>query len=103
MKPITKLSASAAARRLDQLPGGQRAIVSEVIMPDGDLHRLMAMGVCRGRRVEVVQHGNPLIISVLGARIGLSARLANHIIVQPCAASPEVTAPAVLARETVLA
>jgi Fe2+ transport system protein FeoA len=44
----------------------------------------MAMGLCSGRRIEVVRQGNPLILRLLGARIGVSARLARHIIVERC-------------------
>jgi Fe2+ transport system protein FeoA len=98
----TRTAFSETVRRLDQVRGGERAIVREVTPLDGDLQRLMAMGVCRGRRVEVIQQGNPLIIGVLGARIGVSARLASRIMVQPCVES-RTAAPASLAAEPVLA
>lgn len=44
--------------------------------------RLMAMGLCVGRQIEVVRQGNPLIVRLLGARVGLSGRLAHQIIVE---------------------
>ena len=53
--------------------------------PDSDLERLMAMGVCGGRTIELVQRGDPLILKVYGTRVGVSARLADHILVTPCA------------------
>jgi hypothetical protein len=34
--------------------------------------------------VEIVLPGDPLILRVFGSRIGLSARLARHVIVRPC-------------------
>lgn len=71
--------------RLDQLPSGSRAVVCDLHAPDDDLHRLMAMGVCLGREIQMVQIGNPLIIAVHGSRIGLSARLASRISVRPVA------------------
>ena len=69
-------------QRLDQLPTGSRAIVRHIESSGDALHRLMAMGLCIGREVEVVRHGNPLIIRFLGARVGVSARLAQHILME---------------------
>ena len=68
--------------RLDQLPSGSLALVQRIESADSAMHRLMAMGLCVGRYVQVVRHGNPLIIRLLGARIGLSGRVAQHIIVE---------------------
>jgi len=69
---------------LHQLKPHQCAVVQEVEAPDSDLERLMAMGVCGGRTVELVQLGDPLILKVYGTRVGLSARLAAKIRVSPC-------------------
>jgi hypothetical protein len=41
----------------------------------------MALGLCVGRRVEVVKAGDPMIVRVIGAQVGLSARLAAHVLV----------------------
>lgn len=46
------------------------------------------MGVCIGRRVEIIKTGDTLIIRVFGSRIGLSARMAAHVRVQPCSRAP---------------
>lgn len=62
----------------------QCAVVERVLAPDEDLERLMAMGVCGGRTVELIQVGDPLILKVYGTRVGLSARLAAKIRVRPC-------------------
>lgn len=70
--------------RLSELPSGQCATVSVVDSVDGAVEQLMAMGVCAGRRVEVVKSGDPLILRVLGSRIGVSARLAQRVVVDPC-------------------
>jgi Fe2+ transport system protein FeoA len=40
------------------------------------------MGLCAGRGVEVVKRGDPMIVRVLGTRIGLSAALARHALVE---------------------
>ncbi len=68
--------------RLDQLPSGTRAVVQHIEGSDAAMHRLMAMGLCAGRQVEVVRQGNPLIVRLLGARVGVSSRLARHVLVQ---------------------
>ena len=63
-----------------------RQVVKVVAMEarDADLHSLMAMGICQGRRLSLLRVGDPLIVCVCGTRIGLSARLAEHIQVEPC-------------------
>jgi Fe2+ transport system protein FeoA len=48
---------------------------------DEAMQRLMAMGLCVGRAIEIVRQGNPLILRILGARIGVSNRLARHVVV----------------------
>lgn len=71
-------------QRLDELPSGTHGLVHHIDAADAALHRLMAMGLCVGRKVEVVRQGHPLILGLLGARIGVSERLARHIIVERC-------------------
>ncbi|HEX6961305.1 MAG TPA: FeoA family protein [Lacipirellula sp.] len=46
-----------------------------------DAARLMALGVCVGRRIEVVRAGDPMIVRVVAAHVGLSARLAVGVFV----------------------
>lgn len=71
---------------LSSLQPHQCGRVDSVQAQDSDLERLMAMGVCGGRLVELVQPGDPLILRIYGTRIGVSARLAERIHVIPCAA-----------------
>ena len=47
-----------------------------------DAARLQALGVCVGRRLYVLQPGDPMIVRVVGARVGLSARLASAVRVE---------------------
>ncbi|MBI5395517.1 MAG: ferrous iron transport protein A [Verrucomicrobia bacterium] len=75
--------ASKPPRRLNELPSGSRAVVHHIETAEKALHRLMAMGLCVGREIKVVRQGNPLILGLLGARIGVSSRLAQHVVVQP--------------------
>lgn len=69
---------------INVLRPGQLGVVTEVEARDSDMERLMAMGVCGGRTVELVKHGDPMILRVYGTRIGISARLAEKIRIQPC-------------------
>ena len=47
-------------------------------------NRLKTLGVCVGRRVELVRAGNPLILKIFGSRLGLSAELAARVRVEVC-------------------
>ncbi len=69
---------------LDELTVHKCGIVHHVEAQDDDMERLMAMGLCGGRIVELVQVGDPMILRVYGSRIGISARLASHIFVALC-------------------
>ena len=48
-----------------------------------DIERLKTMGVCLGRRLHVVKSGDPMIVSVMGTRLGIAGRLARHVFLQP--------------------
>ncbi|MCC7191905.1 MAG: ferrous iron transport protein A [Phycisphaeraceae bacterium] len=76
----------AVAVSVDTLHPYHCGVVIEIEAPDDDADRLKAMGVCVGRKVELIQRGDPLILRVLGSRIGLSARLARRIKVLACEA-----------------
>ena len=70
--------------RLDTLEQHQLATVHHVEAPCDDLERLMAMGVCAGQTIELIQRGDPLILKVFGSRVGVSARLAHRVWVIRC-------------------
>ena len=78
-KPDTALTVRSA--RLDELPSRTFGIVHQIDQTDAGMHRLMAMGLCVSREIEVVRQGNPLIVRLLGARVGISSRLARLIVV----------------------
>jgi Fe2+ transport system protein FeoA len=78
---------------LSALPAGAHARVAQVSAHSDDLRRLQALGVCVGRRLQLVKTGDPLIISVVGARVGLSARLAAEVLVTPVAAEETTSIP----------
>lgn len=70
--------------RLDELPPRACAVVREVATDDEDTLRLKTLGVCVGRRVELVRQGDPLILKIFGSRLGLSAELAARVRVEVC-------------------
>lgn len=71
-----------SSQHLSELPAGARGVVRHIEHADEALHRLMAMGLCVGREIEVVRQGNPLIVRLLGARIGVAGRLARHVVIE---------------------
>ncbi|MEI8291094.1 MAG: FeoA family protein [Verrucomicrobiota bacterium] len=70
--------------RLDELPSHVCAVVRRIQTDDEDTQRLKTLGVCMGRRVEMVRAGDPLILKVFGSRLGLSAELARRVSVEIC-------------------
>ncbi len=72
------------AQRLDLVDAGHCAKILDVQAGEAEIDQLKAMGVCSGRRIMVVQAGDPMILKVLGSRIGLSARLAKRVYVEAC-------------------
>jgi Fe2+ transport system protein FeoA len=45
--------------------------------------RLKRLGLCDGGRITIVSAGDPMILDVVGTRIGLSRKLAGRIMVDP--------------------
>ena len=72
-------------KRLDRIEPGHCGIVKEVEAGAAEVDQLKAMGVCIGRKVMLVQAGDPLILKVMGTRLGVSSRLAARVVVEPCA------------------
>jgi len=44
--------------------------------------RLKRLGICAGQQLKVLQAGDPMILQVVGAQIGLSRELARRVIVE---------------------
>lgn len=81
---MTTLKHSHSLVRLDELPPQVCAVVSGVSTDDEETQRLKTLGVCVGRRLELVRSGDPLIIKIFGSRLGLSAELARRVQVEIC-------------------
>ena len=78
----TAISPEEAPVPLSRLAHDELACVVDVSAAEGDAVRLKSLGLCIGRRVQLVTPGDPLIVRVLGTRVGLSARLAECVSVQ---------------------
>ncbi|MDE3066064.1 MAG: ferrous iron transport protein A [Verrucomicrobiota bacterium] len=76
--------AKTTEQRLDELPPGTCAVVRRIDTESEGVQRLKALGICLGRRVEVLKTGDPLIVKVFGSRIGLSASLAAQVWLERC-------------------
>lgn len=70
--------------RLDALPPRQCAVVRRIDTDGDDVQRLKTLGICVGRRLEVVRTGDPLVVRVFGSRLGLSASLASRVWLEVC-------------------
>ena len=81
---MTTFEQPAALVRLDELPVHVCAVVRSIATDDEDTQRLKTLGVCTGRRVEIVRTGDPLILKIFGSRLGLAASLASRVHVEIC-------------------
>ena len=73
---------------VDRLEPGHCGTVCEIRADDDATVQLKTMGICTGRRVMLLRRGDPMILRVLGSRIGISARLGCRIIVERCTDDP---------------
>lgn len=71
--------------RLNQLQPKTCAIVRRIENEGEEIQRLKTLGICVGRRVEVVKAGDPMIVRVFSSRIGMSAELASSVWLEVCA------------------
>ncbi len=76
--------AAKALTCLDKLPPRVCAVVRSIETDDEEMQRLKMLGVCVGRRVELVKGGDPLILRIFGSQLGLSAALAANVRVEIC-------------------
>lgn len=79
---MIRLSPETSERLQSQLTKAPMQRELEVaLIEDGsvDADRLRAMGICDGRRIELLRSGDPLIVRAAGTRIGISRRLAERV------------------------
>ena len=80
----TNAPTPAPETRLDALPPRQCAVVRRIETDGDDVERLKTLGICVGRRLEVVRTGDPIVVRVFGSRLGLSASLASRVWLEVC-------------------
>lgn len=66
-------------RSLAEIPAQAYGRIVDVAGDFCEMEQLRRLGFCPGRRIAVVQGGDPMIVSVLGTRIGLRRSLAAGI------------------------
>lgn len=88
MDTIVARTASSQLLPLTEAPLGRPLRVGKVDTNSVDAARLQAMGVCQGRVLEVVKGGNPLVVRIVGSRVGIAARLAIHVLIDASPVEP---------------
>jgi Fe2+ transport system protein FeoA len=70
--------------KLAELEVGQCGLVHDLDLGGGDDNRLRTLGICPGRRVWMARRGDPMVLKVMGTRLGLAAELAMKVTVEIC-------------------
>ena len=70
---------------LSQVRAGVDVRIKRLSAPAEVTHRLREMGFCEEQRIKLLSRQTSLICQVCGARLGISTRLAERIIVEPIA------------------
>lgn len=81
---MTTVKPTAGLIRLNELAPRVCAVVRSIETDDEESLRLKTLGVCVGRRVELVRNGDPLVLKIFGSRLGISAGLASRVQVEVC-------------------
>ena len=66
----------------DRLSAGECGLICAIEGDREDLERLKVMGLCLGRRLHVIKPGDPMVVSVMGTRIGIARELAEFVSVR---------------------
>jgi len=74
--------------RLVQLGAGESARLQTTDLEHEDCELLRALGMTDSCMLRVCKAGDPCIVQVRSTRIGLSQRLAEHILVVPSQPAP---------------
>ena len=72
---------------LNDLIQGQCGLIRHLDLANNDDKRLRTLGICPGRRVWLVRRGDPMVLKVMGTRIGLAGELAQRVTVEVCTPS----------------
>lgn len=78
----TGLGGDGLALPANRLASGECGLICEIDGDHEDVEGLKVMGICLGRRLHVIKRGDPMIVSVMGTRLGIAGRLACHVFVR---------------------
>jgi len=68
---------------LSRVNAGVAVRIKQLSAPPEVTHRLREMGFCEEQKIKLLSRQTNLICQVCNARLGLSARLAEKILVEP--------------------
>ncbi len=80
---VTQPAAPQQSQSLRQTRKGERVRVERIEGQPAVCHRLREMGFCETAEVQVLNNSGALLCQVCGARVCLSAKLAESIFVAP--------------------
>lgn len=75
---------------LSQVLAGTEVRIKQFSAPAEVTHRLREMGLCEEQIIKLLSHQSNIICQVCNARLGISAELAEIILVEPLPAQQEV-------------
>lgn len=70
--------------KLSEMNSGNSARIVSMLSQAEELVRIQAMGVCKGRVIEIERSNDPMIIKVHNSRIAIATSLAEQITVEKC-------------------
>ncbi len=73
---------------LNQIQAGATARIKHLAAAPEVTHRLREMGFCEEQEVRLVSSHTSVICQICDARLGISAQLAETILVQPLSPAP---------------
>jgi Fe2+ transport system protein FeoA len=78
--------------RLGSLRVGEVARIIDLPGSCESTNRLKSIGICGGRQIELVKAGDPVVVRVIGVRVGLSAHLASMVQVERLGSASTIAA-----------
>lgn len=82
MPPTPAAAGGVEVASADRLVAGECGLICDIEGIQEDIERLKVMGLCLGRRLHVIKAGDPMIVSVMGTRLGIARDLAACVSVR---------------------
>jgi len=84
MKKRLRVPHETEAMRLSDAPAGARVRLHRSNVDAQSREQLRALGLTDTSAIRVCQQGEPCVVQVRATRIGMSARIAEHLMVIAC-------------------